>query len=140
MFKDEFPATQKRDRRELLTLCTVLDLCAKGKSLEAADVAAQRVKALCMVNDKTSTWQQAQYQELIPPDDRHNLVNASDYATVQKESEAFNKLKGLNSSANYWRNEKPEYQRDWKDKSKGKEKGKGKGKNKGKMKDKLHKE
>ena len=32
VLKDEFPPTQKRDRRELLTLCTILDKCAKGRS------------------------------------------------------------------------------------------------------------
>ena len=30
---DEFPAHQKRDRRVLLTLCSILDYCAKGRWL-----------------------------------------------------------------------------------------------------------
>lgn len=32
VLRDEFPPTQKRDRRELFTLCTILDKCAKGRS------------------------------------------------------------------------------------------------------------
>ena len=80
---------QIRDKRELRTLCLVLDLLATQKHAEAADVVAQRVKAI----DKALTdggWTRAQFLELIPQEgasllDRDEEVAVSKDAKVEQD-------------------------------------------------------
>ena len=56
-----------RMAREMMTIAKALDLVATGRHPEAADVLAQRYKALeLQMSDQT--WARAQHLELIPPE------------------------------------------------------------------------
>ena len=59
------PDANVRSQREMQTLCRVLDLLAKGKTGEAADVVAMRLKAVEMAS-KDGNWTRAEHLELVP--------------------------------------------------------------------------
>ena len=124
-----------RDRRELQTLCSMMDHYALGRFKEAADVATQRLKSICYANSGGS-WDSCQYMELIPPDLQEKLLTNSDLSTEIKERESRGKLNPhgfwkAKGGKGYYVETMGEY---GKGKGKyGKDKGKGKyGKDKGK--------
>ena len=69
-----------RTKRELKTLAKVLDSLAKGDPAGAADVVAQRVKALERASHE-SHWGTAQYLELLPPENT-TLLDRSEESFV----------------------------------------------------------
>ena len=124
-----------RNSRELLTLSVILDFLALQQPMRAADVVAQRLKAVeqSVVDGQ---WDRAQFLELLEGAGT-TLVNKSEEMLLVKEQETRARIrariwKGSSGSGGY-----STWQRDGgKDPPFGKGKGKGKGKNKGKNKDK----
>ena len=60
-------AAEARSQREALTLGKALDLLAEGKPGAAADILAQRLKAVEKAAREGGRWDQAEFLELIPP-------------------------------------------------------------------------
>ena len=123
-----------RNVREMHTMAVILDHLALGRSKAAADVAAQRLKALELASTSGS-WDAAQYLELVPAETA-TLVNKEEEYSATRETE-FNQRLHRRAAAPYHQN----YEYVWngsgdngkgKGKAKGKDKGKGKGKEKGK--------
>ena len=67
-------------------LCAVLDQIAHGKVLEAADVLAQRLKALEFAAEEGG-WASAQYFELIPQD-KGTLVSGDERHMLKRGQES----------------------------------------------------
>ena len=99
-----------RVQREMMTLAKALDLLAEGSSGAAADVIAQRMKALDLWSREGGSWERAEFLELIPPS-ASALAERSEDFMVAKEARLAVRA-GI--------------------KGHGKEKGKGYGKDKGK--------
>ena len=79
-----------RNHRELLTLCTALDHLSMGRSLAAADLLAQRVKAVeRAIMD--GNWAAAQFLELIDSE-AGGLVTKDESFLLAKELELQQKL------------------------------------------------
>ena len=107
-----------RTGRELKTLATILDHLAAQEPAKAADVTAQRIKALERATAE-GHWGAAQFLELLPPEGTM-LLDRAEENYVAKEYLQDMKLKGY---------DKPFRNNQDKGKGKGKEpKGKGKGK------------
>ena len=120
-----------RNVREMHTLAVIMDHLALGRTRAAADVCAQRLKALELAST-TGSWERAQYIELVEPEGA-TLVDKEEEFIATKEVELNRRLHGRGG----WQ----PYEQNWKqhdhDKAKGKEKGKflqnqTKGKGKGK--------
>lgn len=109
-----------RTSREMRSTAKILDLVAQGLHGQAADVLAQRYKALEM-SLADQNWLRAQHLELIPAEGAV-LTEPDELVMATKEQKSEMKLKAL-VSQNPWR------PREF---SKGDEKGKTKGKGKGK--------
>ena len=69
---------------------------------EAADYAAQRLKAIEMVAIEGLPWQTAQFTELTTPDNRGLLCTTADWNVVMAEAKSANKLMPEQSSGNFW--------------------------------------
>eukprot|EP00435_Cladocopium_sp_Y103_P023245 s3102_g5.t1 len=85
-----------RTSRELRTLCTVLDLMAQHKMPQAADIVAQRVKALERACQE-GHWGAAQLLELIAGE--QGLLDRSEQYYLSKEYIMEQKLKNLDKNA-----------------------------------------
>ena len=72
-----------RSTRELKTLGSILDLLAKGAPSKAADVVAQRIKAVERASHE-SHWGSAQFLELLPPENSM-LLDKDEEMFVAKE-------------------------------------------------------
>ena len=139
--------------RDTQTLCAVLDQIAHGKVLEAADVLAQRLKALELAAEEGG-WASAQYFELIPQD-KGTLVSGDERHMLKREQESALRftstpqptpwggggsskggwpVPGASWQGKEWWNpwNTNTYQPTWKGKGKGKDKGGKKGKTKDK--------
>lgn len=103
-----------RTLRELRTLMVVLDLLARSSPGRAADVVAQRVKALERATCD-GAWTSAQFLELIPSESS-SLLDRDEQVYLNKEALLEQKLRHGEKPA--WRAEKP---------GKKGEKGKGRG-------------
>ena len=57
-----------RYKRDLKTLCTILDLGASGKGAQLMDVVAQRIKAIEKAVVDGGDWPRAQYLEVMDPE------------------------------------------------------------------------
>ena len=94
------PRLGQRNGRELKTWCTILDHLARKEFGQAADVAAQRVKAI----EKSlldGGWRRAQYAELIAPDGA-TLMDKDEEMMLAKEEEYDQRLQfGRWSNPNY---------------------------------------
>eukprot|EP00435_Cladocopium_sp_Y103_P048504 s1266_g14.t1 len=86
-----------RTGRELRTLCTVLDMMARHKMPQAADVIAQRVKALERACQE-GHWGAAQFLELIAGE-QQGLLDRSEQYYLSKEYVLEQKLRGLDKNA-----------------------------------------
>ena len=97
------PATEKkgslRDVREMHTLSVILDHLALGRSGAAADVAAQRLKALELASTSGS-WEKAQYLEIVPPEGA-SLVNKEEEYLATKETELHQRLHGRSKGSSF---------------------------------------
>lgn len=69
---------------------------------EAADYAAQRLKALELVACEGVPWAQAQYQELTTPDNRGLLSTPADWSVIMSETKSRNKLLPDPTSKGFW--------------------------------------
>ena len=72
-----------RSTRELKTLGTILDLLAVGSPSKAADVIAQRIKAVERASHE-SHWGSAQFLELLAPE-KSMLLDKDEEIYVSKE-------------------------------------------------------
>ena len=72
-----------RSTRELKTLGSILDHLARGSPSKAADVVAQRIKAVERASHETH-WGSAQYLELLPPENTM-LLEKDEEMYVTKE-------------------------------------------------------
>jgi hypothetical protein len=127
-----FQKMQPRTRREIRTLCHILDQIARGEVSQAADVICQRLKGLerFMID---SHWNRAQYLELIPPDDA-TLIDRDEDVMMAREAETDMKIRDRwgykDTYRDYgWENDEADPQKPWI--SKGGKKGGGKWKGKG---------
>ncbi len=81
--KTRQPPVAVRNLRELATLSTILDHLANGRADSAADVAAQRMKAVVQaVND--GHWNNANYAELVE-EDSGSLMNHAETMFLKRE-------------------------------------------------------
>ena len=92
-----------RTLREMRTLMVVLDLLAKCSPGRAADVVAQRVKALEKATSD-GAWTTAQFLELIPSESS-SLLDRDEQVYLSKEALLEQKLK--QSEKPPWRPDKP---------------------------------
>ena len=83
-----------RTMRELRCWCRALDLLARGENSQAADLAAQRVKAIerSIVD---GNWSRAQHLELIDPEGA-TLLDKSEDLMLAKEAEREARVKAPN--------------------------------------------
>ena len=65
MTSDAFGLTELRDRREALTLATVLEKINKEELEEAVDIISSRLLALQEAKSKGGSWERASKKELI---------------------------------------------------------------------------
>ena len=79
------PTAGARTRRELLTLCSALDLLAQGRPATCADVIAQRIKAVERAT-LDGDWQRAEFLEIIEPE-TGALTNKDEELLVAREAE-----------------------------------------------------
>ena len=116
-----------RGQRELKTLCTALDYLGRHQPARAADLLAQRVKAL----EKASHdghWTSAQFLELLPPEGA-GLLERDEEVFMNREALLELKLRGMSK-------EKPKGDQKGNPPAKGGKKGKEAGKGKGSAKEK----
>ena len=71
---------------------------------EATDVMTQRLEAMSLVQKGTVTWAEAQYGELIAPEDRHPLISEATFSVIQKEAAAMAKMRGSTGLGRSWQN------------------------------------
>eukprot|EP00438_Fugacium_kawagutii_P032819 Skav214752 [mRNA] locus=scaffold983:202851:205260:- [translate_table: standard] len=83
----------QRTQRELKIATTILDLLVLGKGQEAADVIAQRIKALEKSAQDGNQWRKAKFLELIEADDAV-LIDRGEEAMMTKEAEREEKNRG----------------------------------------------
>ena len=92
-----------RTQREMRTLMVILDLLAKNSPGRAADVVAQRVKALERATSD-GAWASAQFLELIPSESS-SLLDRDEQVYLSKEALLEQKLRQGEKPA--WRQERP---------------------------------
>ena len=80
---DKEKTATTRNKREQVTLCTILDHLASGRAQEAADVAAQRLKSVQMAT-KHGTWERSCFLELVPLADG-DLTDPSEKKLANRE-------------------------------------------------------
>ena len=156
----KYPNMGARYKRELKTLCVLLDMTSLGKGAQVADIIAQRVKAIEKAVSDGGNWARAQYLELVEPENATMLTKdeeieanrqyKAETALNQSWQTGVERVAVLSPGPNAWpiAQEAPwkiweasrseaQKAKDKGDKGKGKAKGsKDKGKNKGKWKDK----
>lgn len=111
-----------RTSRELRTVARALDLVALGQSAQAADLLAQRLKAL-ELSLSDQSWARAQFVELIPQD-AAVLTGSDELVMATKEQTAEMKMRHLMGMSTWKGAPRGEGPRE----DKGRPKGKGKGK------------
>ena len=72
-----------RNLREMTTLCTILDHLALGRTRQAADTVAQRLKAVEMAC-ADGHLERAQHLELVPPDSTPLTSKSEEYLVAQE--------------------------------------------------------
>ena len=88
-----YPHMGLRMHRELQTLSTVLDHLAVGEPLMAADMIAQRMKALELAIVEANGWDRAKFLELLEPSDA-TLLGKDEELLMAKELETRARIKG----------------------------------------------
>lgn len=114
-----------RTQRELRVLTEILDHLAEDAGNKAADIIAQRIKALEQSVQDGNAWKKAKYLELIDSDEV-TLSDRGELNMMQKEVELEEKFRGKGQ----WRPWEPPNPKGEKGKKDGKGKGKYGGKNK----------
>eukprot|EP00438_Fugacium_kawagutii_P002378 Skav201007 [mRNA] locus=scaffold991:263519:265246:- [translate_table: standard] len=118
----------QRTQRELKVSATVLDLLTLNKGAEAADILAQRIKALEKSVQDNNQWRKAKHLELVDQEDVA-LVDQGEENMMQKEAEREEKTRGGWShwKDDQWNKGKGKGGYPQNTRNKGAEKGKGKG-------------
>ena len=96
-----------RNLREMTTLCTILDHLALGRTRQAADTVAQRLKAVEMAS-ADGHWERAQHLELAPPDQTPLTSKSEEYLVAQElklkaKVDESTLSAGANNSASSWK-------------------------------------
>ena len=117
-----------RTQREIKYMAILLDLLAESKASQAADIVAQRLKALEKSVIDRNQWKRAKYLELVEPEEGL-LADRGEEQLMQKELEREERLRSPTRGNDRARWKGKGDNQDW---SKGKQKGDRKGKNKGK--------
>ena len=86
-----------RNKREQITLCTILDHLASGRPQEAADVAAQRIKSVQMAT-KHGNWDRSCFLELVPLTDG-DLTDPSEKKLANREHKSTQQLQPTNDNS-----------------------------------------
>eukprot|EP00438_Fugacium_kawagutii_P013458 Skav231262 [mRNA] locus=scaffold2436:51122:57163:+ [translate_table: standard] len=91
----------QRTQRELKVSATLLDLLTLNKGAEAADILAQRMKALEKSVQDNNQWRKAKHLELVDQEDVA-LVDQGEENMMQKEAEREEKTRG---NWSHWKDE-----------------------------------
>ena len=94
------PGTTLRNKREEVTLCHVLDHLALGRTKEAADVCAQRLKSVQLAN-KHGNWDRSRFIELVPMADS-DLADPSEKKVANRGLKDNRELENVTSSVKPW--------------------------------------
>lgn len=118
----------QRTQRELKVSTTLLDLLTQSKGAEAADILAQRIKALEKSVQDNNQWRKAKHLELVEQEDVA-LVDQGEENMMQKEADREDKVRGPWShwKEDHWGKGKAKGGNPYPGRNKGTEKGKGKG-------------
>eukprot|EP00438_Fugacium_kawagutii_P025124 Skav230797 [mRNA] locus=scaffold312:158893:163833:+ [translate_table: standard] len=121
MLKDKW---NLRSQREMRVLSEILDLLAAGRGSSAADVVAQRLKALEQSVQDSNSWRKAKFLELVP--EESGMTDRGEEQMMQKEVELEEKFRWKGYTPRWEEEHYPPKGKDGK--GTGKQKGKGKGK------------
>lgn len=118
----------QRTQRELKVSTTLLDMLAQSRGAEAADILAQRIKALEKSVQDSNQWRKAKHLELVEQEDVA-LVDQGEETMMQKEADREEKVRGGWShwKDDQWSKGKSKGGAPYFARNKGAEKGKGKG-------------
>jgi hypothetical protein len=79
--------------REMYTLCVLLDHLARGRTRRAADLAAQRLKAIERAMCDKGSWEAAQFLELLPTEG-DSMIEKEEELVISREKELKRRLAG----------------------------------------------
>jgi hypothetical protein len=82
-----------RNSREMYTLCVLLDHLARGRTRRAADLAAQRLKAIERAMCDKGSWEAAQFLELLPTEG-DSMIEKEEELVISREKELKRRLAG----------------------------------------------
>ena len=84
---------KQRNSREMFTLSVLLDHLARGRTRRAADLAAQRLKAIERSMRDKGSWEAAQYLELLPTEG-DSMLEKEEELVIARERELNRRLAG----------------------------------------------
>ena len=84
---------KQRNSREMFTLSVLLDHLARGRTRRAADLAAQRLKAIERSMRDKGSWEAAQYLELLPTEG-DSMMEKEEELVIARERELQRRLAG----------------------------------------------
>ena len=93
----KYPDMKARNSREMFTLSVLLDHLARGRTRRAADLAAQRLKAIERAMRDKGNWEAAQYLELLPTEG-DSMIEKEEELVIARERELSRRLSGPPSS------------------------------------------
>lgn len=77
--------------------------CFRSRFREAADIAAQRLKAVEHCAVRGGEWRNAQYMELITTENRGSIATPADLCTIQTERRSNSRLMPDPNSGDFWK-------------------------------------
>ena len=89
----KYPDMKARNSREMFTLSVLLDHLARGRTRRAADLAAQRMKAIERAMRDKGSWDAAQYLELLPTGG-DSMIEKEEELVIARERELNRRLTG----------------------------------------------
>lgn len=89
----KYPDMKARNSREMFTLSVLLDHLARGRTRRAADLAAQRMKAIERAMRDKGSWDAAQYLELLPTGG-DSMIEKEEELVIARERELNRRLSG----------------------------------------------
>ena len=84
---------KQRNSREMFTLSVLLDHLARGRTRRAADLAAQRLKAIERSMRDKGSWEAAQFLELLPTEG-DSMMEKEEELVIARERELQRRLAG----------------------------------------------
>ena len=88
---------KQRNSREMFTLSVLLDHLARGRTRRAADLAAQRLKAIERSMRDKGSWDAAQFLELLPTEG-DSMMEKEEELVIARERELQRRLSGAGPS------------------------------------------